>query len=717
MEEIELRDLETIFAQVEDPRVERRKGICNMEQPNLSGELVYSYHVLEEIGSGGFGKVYRGEHTVLHTVVAIKFLHTAFSSVQEQEQFFAEARLLGELKHTHILQVLDAGLHTGIPFLVTTYAPGGSLRQRLAQKHGQPLPVDEAVQILIQVGEALQYAHQQSIVHRDLKPDNILFNESGEPLLADFGLAVTLTSLSTSNINKAGTPAYMAPEQFDGYVSFRSDQYALACMAYELLTGRRPFVAPNLLALAYQQKFTEPDAPTQLNPKLPLYIEGALLKAMKKQREERYVDVAAFLRALQTPVESAASQKDREPVLEARSSSREALSYFQQGSALLGQQRHMEAAAAFGQALRFDPHLAAAYYLRAQALFTPGKYQEALEDLEHMAQLMPNFAPLYYAMAASLEKQGRINESLQMYDRVLGINPGDKQAYALKTYHLMQLGHYEEALATLKQWQRVDPEAEGIYTDTGTVLEKLGHHEEARKAYKEAQKRSSGSADSYYNEGIRLFQRGRYAEALVANEQALLLNPQHAMAYTNMATILDELQRSDEALQAYDRALEINPQLIEAVISKTVVLQRLERNNEALATLQQALQVHPLHAELYFNQAVVQGNLGHYTEALASYERVLELDPQHISACCNRGATLNLLGRQQEALEAYEQALRLNPDLAVAYNNKGRLLKTLHRYQQALEAYEQALRLNPDMLEAILGRAEVLKIVQEAHEK
>jgi len=193
------------------------------------GKQIGSYRIEAEINSGSFGSVYKGKHIVFDDdpVVAIKILHNHLNSQEEQRQFFREAQLLKKLKHPFILPILDAGIQDGVVYFVTEYAAGGSLHERIHRKKGQPFPLEAAITILTQVGEALNYAHQNNIVHRDLKPGNILFNAKGEALLADFGLATILGSLGTTVLGSSGTPAYMAPEQFQGIVSTKSDQYAL----------------------------------------------------------------------------------------------------------------------------------------------------------------------------------------------------------------------------------------------------------------------------------------------------------------------------------------------------------------------------------------------------------------------------------------------------------------------------------------------------------
>jgi serine/threonine protein kinase len=270
--------------------------------------LLGDYELIRRLGRGGSSTVYLARHRFLSrwSLVALKRLQTPLDSAEGQAQFKAEVRLLEGLSHPHILPLLDAGLdQEGCPYLVTQYAAGGSLRQRLRQADGQSLPLAEAVAILSQVGAALQYAHERSIIHRDLKPENILFAADGRALLADFGIALQLGSRSLEAASLSGTPAYMAPEQFRGQVGRESDQYALACIAYELCTGRHVFAEQDPLVLMYCHTQREPEPPRRLNPQLPPAVEAVILRGLAKERHERYPSVSAFATAL------AASAEDR----------------------------------------------------------------------------------------------------------------------------------------------------------------------------------------------------------------------------------------------------------------------------------------------------------------------------------------------------------------------------------------------------------------------
>ncbi len=266
---------------------------------SIIGRYIGNYRIIAEIGCGGFARVYRGEHLLLkERTVAIKFLHTYLRSPEEGDRFLQEARILEKLRHHHILLIYDVGIDQGFPYLVAEYAPNGSLRDRLNRAAHHPLPTEDVVSILSQIGQALHFAHQQHIIHRDLKPENILFNQEDQALLADFGIATILTSASLQSAKLIGTPSYMAPEQFAGNVCKESDQYSLGCIGYELVTGCLPFSADNVFATGFKHLNETPPAPTQLNPSLPAYLEHAILTAMAKERSNRYPNLPDFISAL-----------------------------------------------------------------------------------------------------------------------------------------------------------------------------------------------------------------------------------------------------------------------------------------------------------------------------------------------------------------------------------------------------------------------------------
>ena len=267
------------------------------------GQKIDDYRLVDVIAQGAYANVYKASMRSKR-FVAIKILHKAFVDPdQEHDAVYQEADILERLKHPNILAVVDFGMYQEWPYIVKEYAPNGSLRDYLRSLHGSPLSINEFIYIIRQIGAGLQFAHDHKVVHCDLKPENILFDDQNA-LISDFDIARVLESSNSYQRGIGGTPSYMAPEQFQGKVRYESDQYALGCMAYEMVTGKRPFEGDSPEALRYNHFNLDPVPPTQLRPDLPIHIEQAILRAMEKHYQQRFPDVASFVDALD-PVQAA----------------------------------------------------------------------------------------------------------------------------------------------------------------------------------------------------------------------------------------------------------------------------------------------------------------------------------------------------------------------------------------------------------------------------
>ena len=265
---------------------------------NLIGQSVGRYHILEQLGEGGMATVYKAYDTRLERDVAVKVIRVdQFAPVvldRILQRFEREAKALAHLVHPNIVHVNDYGEQDGIPYLVMDYLPGGTLKRIL----GKPMPWQKSAELLLPIAEALNYAHLQGIIHRDVKPSNILLTQSGQPMLTDFGIAKILESDETTALTgtgvSVGTPEYMAPEQWIGQVSAQSDIYSLGVVFYEMITGRKPYMADTPPAIMLKQA-TEPlPRPTQYVSNLPEAVEKVLIKALAKKPENRYPDMVSF---------------------------------------------------------------------------------------------------------------------------------------------------------------------------------------------------------------------------------------------------------------------------------------------------------------------------------------------------------------------------------------------------------------------------------------
>jgi tetratricopeptide (TPR) repeat protein len=254
------------------------------------------YHIIEELGQGGMGTVYRALDTVLQREVAVKFMSGAEIGTEGRARLLSEARIVAQLDHPNIVSVYDAGEYQGSPYIVMQLVEGGTLRQK------EPESLEEILHITRQVCEGLEHAHGHGVVHRDLKPENVALTEDGMTKLMDFGLALSMSSRMTRQGEIMGTVFYMAPEQAMGQeLDARADLYALGIMLYELTTGQLPFEDENPIAVITQHLNAPVVPPRALNEDLPGYLENLILKLLEKDPQDRPESAGAVLQILESP--------------------------------------------------------------------------------------------------------------------------------------------------------------------------------------------------------------------------------------------------------------------------------------------------------------------------------------------------------------------------------------------------------------------------------
>jgi serine/threonine protein kinase len=275
---------------------------------NRIGQQFGQYRLLRLLGQGGFAEVYLGEHVYLGTEAAIKILYTQVVP-EDIAVFQQEARLLASLKHSHIVRVLDFGVDNRTPYLVMEYAPGGTLRSR--HPKGTRLPLSTVVDYVTPVAQALQYAHEHRVIHRDIKPENMLIGEKGEILLSDFGIAlIAQSSRYPRPKDMAGTLVYMAPEQIAAHPRRESDQYSLAIVVYEWLSGSPPFHG-SFTEIAIKHSITPPPPLRGILPALSPEVDLTILRALAKKPEERFATIGAFATALEQASDESPTEQAR----------------------------------------------------------------------------------------------------------------------------------------------------------------------------------------------------------------------------------------------------------------------------------------------------------------------------------------------------------------------------------------------------------------------
>ena len=278
----------------------------------MIGRTITHYKILEKVGEGGMGVVYKAEDTRLKRVVALKFLHEQYAADSTAKaRFFREARSASALNHQNIITIHEIGEFEGKYFISMEFVEGDCVKDLIGQK---AFAVKKALDIAMQAAEALKSAHLKGVIHRDLKSDNIMLTPDGIVKIADFGLAkVKDASAYTSQPSMMGTLPYISPEQLQGItVDERTDIFSFGVVLYEMVTGTLPFWSEHAQAIMYSILNEEPEPVTKINKEIPIELERIIRKALEKTRELRYQSVAelsADLRKVNKELETGALRR------------------------------------------------------------------------------------------------------------------------------------------------------------------------------------------------------------------------------------------------------------------------------------------------------------------------------------------------------------------------------------------------------------------------
>ena len=565
----------------------------------LSAVLAGRYVLERELGRGGMATVYLARDLRHKRLVALKVLHQALGTLVGPSRFRREIETAAGLSHPHILPLYDSGGDVRdssggrLLYYVMPYVAGGSLRE-LLQREGR-LAERTALRIVREVATALDYAHRHGVVHRDIKPENILLAEDGDALVADFGIARALqrataeatgerTGIDAALLNDSadtlsqwgvvvGTPAYMSPEQaLGGEIDGRSDQYALGCVAFEVLAGARPFSGSSAEQIA-QRPTQKPPSLAALRPELPPAVDTVLIRALAPVADERFDSATALaealIDALAVPRERAAGgvdRSDRAPTAHRRlrrsTGALAAIAVAAVGGTFVFRAQTIEAS----RAREMETTRPAAtdtvdkdafdLYVRGARLRSGGP--DGISPTKYFAAAIAKdstFAPAYAALAFEYAFSDAA-EARRLVNKALTLDPTLAEAHM--------------ALGVIRQFRDFDWEG-------------------SEAALREAIRLNGGFAEAHLELSMLLMRRRRFGEALGEAQRTLYLAPMSARFEMGMGEVYFFSGRYAEALKSADKALAIDPRNVGPYLLRASVFVEQQSYAKAAEAAQQCV--------------------------------------------------------------------------------------------------------------------------------
>jgi TolB-like protein/Tfp pilus assembly protein PilF/tRNA A-37 threonylcarbamoyl transferase component Bud32 len=652
----------------------------------LSRGMVFAnrYEIIEELGAGGMGRVYRAEDTKVKEQVALKLLRPEISADRKTiDRFRNELKVARRIRHKNVTGMFDLGEEGGIHYITMEYVSGEDLRS-LIRRVGQ-LPIPKSVAIAGQICEGLSEAHRLGTVHRDLKPSNVMIDRDGNVRIMDFGIArsVGLAGVTEAGI-MIGTPEYMSPEQAEaGDVDQRSDIYSLGIILYEMLTGRRPFEAETSIGFLLKHRSERPQDPRELNVLVPESLSRTILRCLEKDKEKRWANVEELLAALRSGEEpmaetlKASDTRSSIAVLPFTDMSPEKdQGYFAEGIA-----EELINALAHIQGLRVVARTSA-FVLKGMNL-----------DIREIGRKLDVRAVL----EGSVRKAGN---RLRVTAQLINVEDG---------FHLWS-ERYDREMADIFA---IQDEISSAIVDSLKVTLRVGEMTALRK-------RPTDDPEAYnlYLKGLYFVARPSpesYGKALDSFQAALVKDPDFALAYAGIANVYGGLgvmnlappaEMWPKAKAALQKALSLNEDLAEAHAVAAQMAFWYEWDWEAAGrSFDRVLALNPGDAMSHGMHAWYCLNRGRFDETIGEIKTALELDPlMPLFYAWSVGLHWSV-GKPDEAIVEFAKALELDPNQGLAYFHAGMAYSQRGLTDEALAAFERGKKLVvfPGWIEGNLG--------------
>ncbi len=687
------------------------------------------YQIIEELGRGGMGQVYKVMDTKVKDKVALKLLKPEIASDKKTiERFSNELKFARKIRHKNVCQMFDLNEEKGIHYITMEYVPGEDLRSMIRMS-GQ-LSVGTAVNIAKQICEGLADAHKLGVVHRDLKPQNVMIDRDGIARIMDFGIA---RSIRAKGITAAGvmvgTPEYMSPEQVEGKeVDERSDIYSLGIILYEMTTGKVPFEGDTPFTIGVKHKSEAPIDPRELNSHIPEDLSHLILKCMEKEKEKRYQS-AGEVRAELELIEKGIPTTERVEPKRKPITSREITVSFSLRRLFIPAAIIAALVIAVIVILQVLPQREPAAAPKIENSIAVISFENQTGDAayDYLQKAIPNL------LITSLEQTGGLyvmtwermhdllaqmgKKGVENIDRDLGFRLC--RAEGIETIirgSFVKLGNmYATDVKVLdvgskKLLKSAGSRGEGpdsiLKTQIDELSDQIFEWITASRPQIEPQEipiadvtTSSMEAYKYFMNGVENFQRFYYEDARKDLEKAVEIDPNFATAYFYLSSAYDTLFNSEARDRAIEKAKSLSQKATdkERLFIESRYAQYIEQDiGKAGNILKQITEKYPREKMAHYYLAIFFRRAGNFKGAIEKHLKVLELDPEFGESHNDLGYNYLSLQNYEKAVEHFNEYLALNPGDANPHDSIADAYFLMGRLDEAISHYEDAVRIKPD---------------------
>jgi serine/threonine protein kinase/Tfp pilus assembly protein PilF len=695
------------------------------------------YEIIEELGKGGMGRVYRVEDTKLKQEVALKLIKPEVARDKKTiERFRNELKTARMIAHKNVCRMFDLGEAKGAYFITMEYVRGEDLKSFI--RRSEKLTVGKAISLAKQVCDGLAEAHSLGVIHRDLKPGNIMIDGDGNARIMDFGIA---RSLGEKGITGAGvmigTPEYMSPEQVEGKeVDQRSDIYSLGIILYEMLTGRVPFEGDSPFTIGMKHKGEIPKDPKELNAQISEDLSRIILRCLEKDKDKRYQSAGEIRSGLED-IERGIPTTERATIKRMPLTSREITLQFSLkrllipalivgvlviAAVVLIWQPWSKSVAV--SAPKIENSIAVISFQNQTGDKAFDYLQRAIPDL--LITSLERESGLYVAtwerMQDLLEQMGKKN--VEVIDKPLGFELCRREGIKA-----IVLGSYIKAgetfatdvkvldVDTKKLLRSSSSKGEGVSSIINKQIDELTNEisagiglagknvESAEMPIADVTTRSM-EAYRYYMEGKENLRKFYFDDARIAFEKAVALDPEFAMAYINLASAnlnLENIEARDIAIKRA-KALSLKTTEKERLRIEAYYADQIEHDPEKhFRILRQIAEKYPKEKEIFYLLGFYYQNGGASDKAIIEFKKALELDPNYGDVHNQLGYVYLDMGDFPKAVEHFKIYVSLNPGEANPLDSLASAFYAMGQLDEAIANYTEALGINPEFESSYFG--------------